>query len=213
MATGWFIWIRKNSIIIIVLIFVLGACIQPPKTKIRSDIPHIGELKTGNIVCRLGNGYFSKYFKEYASNEKKYSHIGILSVENDTVFVYHSEASELTGVGFVKREMLNDFLFEIKTYSFFNIKLNDTIIEKIVANSRQYYNFHTPFDLYFNSFNDDELYCSELLAFCINKATYSNLIRPSLELNHKMLYSLDDIYLNENIDEITFKTSLLKEDL
>jgi hypothetical protein len=205
MEIGLFTWNQKNNIVFIILIILLGACTQPPKIKPDLVIPHAEELKTGNLVCRLGNGYFSQYFKEYASKERKYSHIGVLSIENDTVFVYHSEASELTGIGCVKREALSSFLYEIKTYDFFNINLSDTIVEKVVANSRSYYDLHTSFDLDFDSFNDDELYCSELVALSINKATCSNLIKPSLELNQKKLYALDDIYCNEMIKRITFE--------
>lgn len=205
MEIGLYIWNQKNNIVLAILIILLGGCKQPPKTNTNLVFSYANQLKTGDLVCRLGTGFFSQYFKEFASKEKKYSHIGILSIENDSVFVYHSEASELTGVGCVKRELLSSFLYDIKTYNFFNINLCDSIREKIVFNSKGYYSSRTPFDLDFNSFNDDELYCSELLAFSINKAMNREFIKPSLELNQKKLYALDDIYCNELVKRIVFK--------
>jgi len=159
---------------------------------------------SGNLVCRLGNGYFSNYFKEYASSEKKFSHIGILSKENDTLYVYHSEASELTGIGFVKKELLNSFLEEIKTFEFYQLGFNDTINYRILEQVKSYYNLKTPFDMDFNSSDDTKLYCSELIAVSINKSLKDSIIKPTLILNKKRLYALDDIYLNENVTKITF---------
>lgn len=140
---------------------------------------------SGNLVCRLGNGYFSNYFKEYASTEKKFSHIGILSKENDTLFVYHSEASELTGVGFVKKELLNSFLDGIKTFDFYRLDFNDTINSQILEQVKRYYNLKTPFDLDFNNADDTKLYCSELIAVSINKSLKDSIIKPTLILNKK----------------------------
>ncbi len=159
-------------------------------------------LRTGMLVCRLGNGFFSDYFKKYASKEKKYSHIGIISIENDTIFVYHSEASELTGVGKVKREPLNSFLYKIEVFDFFELNYSNTTITKILGITKGYYSDNIPFDLDFNSSNDDELYCTELVANSINKGLDYLLIKPSLELNGNKIFSLDDIYLNKNVKKV-----------
>lgn len=170
------------------------------------------ELKNGFLICRLGTGYFSNYFKKYASKEKKYSHIGIVSKKDDTIYVYHSEASELTGVGCVKKEKLSSFLKGIKVYDFFEFKYPDSIKNKILEEVEGYYNKKTSFDLDFNSFNDREVYCSELIAISINNVLKTTVISPSLTLNGKKLFALDDIYLNENIKKITLVNNCKKNE-
>lgn len=126
-----------------------------------------------------------------------------VSKENDTLYVYHSEASELTGVGFVKREKLDLFLSGIKTFGFFEFTYPNSIKNEILRNTKQYYSAKTPFDISFNSFCDNELYCTELIAVSINRALNVNEIKPSLVLNGKVLYALDDIYSNTNVKEIS----------
>ena len=198
----------KNKILILAFSFFCIGCHSPnEKQEFTLNIDQ-ELLCTGDIICRLGNGYFSKYFREYASREKKYSHIGILSIENGVAYVYHSEASELTGVGLVKKETLNYFLSDIYIYEFYRMNYSTSIISKITNNVKIYYQRKTPFDLDFDSYNDNELYCAELIAVSINSAFKKVVIEPTLMLNNQLLYGLDDIYLNENFSKISFQDSL-----
>ena len=198
MATGWYTWDRKNNVCFVLCILFLN-CNKPKTETATENLMYQNTLNNGVLVCRLGTGYFSEYFKNYASKEKKYSHIGMVAKENDTLFVYHCEASELTGVGFVKREQLSSFLKGIKVFDFFDFNYTDSIKNQVLNNVKYYYKHKTPFDLEFDSFNDDKVYCTELIAISINKIFEEVVIYPSLNLNGKQLYALDDIYLNENV--------------
>ena len=189
----------KNKILILAFsFFCVGCNSSNEKQEFTLNIDQ-ELLCTGDIICRLGNGYFSKYFREYASREKKYSHIGILSIENGVIYVYHSEASELTGVGLVKKETLNYFLSDINIYEFYRMNYSTSMISQITNKVKIYYQRKTPFDLDFDSSNDNELYCAELIAVSINSALKKVVIEPTLILNNQLLYGLDDIYLNKNI--------------
>lgn len=179
------------------------SCNNSKKPENLAYILNQNTIENGVLVCRLGNGYFSEYFRKYASKEKRFSHIGIISKENDTLYVYHSEASELTGIGHIKREKLNSFLKDINVYEFFEFNYSDLTKNKILNEIRIYHSKKTPFDLNFNSFNDNELYCSELIASSINRALKTAVISPTLVLNGKKIYALDDIYLNKNVIKIT----------
>ncbi len=151
-----------------------------------------------------GNRFFSGYFKKFASKEQKYSHIGIISVENDTAYVYHTEASELSGVGFVKKEKLNCFLQGIDVFDFFEFDYPDSIKTEILNEVKMYCEKKTPFDLDFDNSSDRELYCTELIAVSVNKTLGAETMKPSLLLNGRKLYALDDIYLNERVTKIQF---------
>lgn len=159
-------------------------------------------LKSGDIVCRLGNGFFSNRFKKYSVEEKIYSHVGVLENSNDSLFVYHAEASEFTGVGNVKREYLGSFLQDIDLYAFYRIDCSDSIKNKIVTNVKSYYDKDTKFDLDFNSVDDSEVYCTELLAHSINRAFNDSIITPNIIKRGERFYGVDDIYLHENFNLI-----------
>lgn len=73
------------------------------------------KIRNGDIIYRHGNGFFSDYFRKSSNREQLYSHGGIITIDNNNVYVIHSEASELTGIGGVRKESLNAFLKDIST--------------------------------------------------------------------------------------------------
>jgi len=210
MVIGLYIWNLKNRLFVFVILVLFSSCNKSTKdNKIEFDNK---KVENGFLICRLGNGYFSNYFRKYASKEQKYSHIGIISKENDSIYVYHSEASEFTGVGYVKKERLSFFLKEIQIFDFYEFNFPDSTKTNILNSIKGYYERNTPFDLNFNSFNDNELYCTELIATSINNNVSDSIkIIPSLLLNGKKLYSLDDIYQNKNVRKITFANNGYKQ--
>lgn len=197
-----FIWNLKNKINLILLLLCLFGCENSNEHNSLQKKINPKSLENGMLICRLGKGFFSNQFREYASKDKKYSHIGIISIENDSVFVYHAEASEFTGIGFVKREEVNYFLDGIKVYDFFKLEFPNSTKSKILHHTKEYYINKTPFDLDFDSFNEDKVYCTELIANSMNKALDSLFIIPTLILNGKKVYALDDIYHSEKVTKI-----------
>jgi len=123
----------------------------------------------------------------------------MIAVENKKVYVYHSEASELTGLGGVRREELNSFLSGAVLYDIFEFTLAAEHTASMLDTVRAYYHKQTPFDLEFNSFSDDRLYCTELIAVSANKVSSPAQIQPTLILNGKAIYSLDDIYSHKYV--------------
>lgn len=210
MGSGWSIWrIKNKELALACLLLLFSSCSKRQEIKEINTIHYNNELFDGVLVCRLGNGYFSDYFRRYASIEKKFSHLGVISKENNVLYVYHSEASELTGVGFVKKETLKSFLKDIKIYEFYEFNYPDSTKNDIMNNVKNYYLSSTPFDLDFDSYNDDALYCTELVAVAINDALDKEVIKPSLMLGGKRLFSLDDIYLNTNLKKLNITNNVI----
>lgn len=168
----------------------------------KENSPVSPNLENSDIVFRLGKGYFSNYFRKYASKDKIFSHIGIVSVENNNTFVYHSEASELTGVGGIKKELLTEFIKDSEKIAFFRTNLTSVEKEKIIQQVKLYHSKNIAFDLSFDIDNNNEMYCTEFVAKSINNGLKKNIISPNLIIKDKYFYGLDDFYNNSLFTKI-----------
>lgn len=164
------------------------------------------KIRNGDIIYRHGNGFFSDYFRKSSNREKLYSHGGIIAIDNNSeVYVIHAEASELTGVGGVRKESLNVFLKDISTWAVYRLDTMQTVRDSIVYVATQYLNKETPFDLDFDNTSDDKVYCTELIALSINKSTHRNLIKATGSIRNKPYFAIDDTYLTKEMKPIIRK--------
>jgi len=190
-----------NKLINICIIsFLLFSCQKPVSSKLRD--PDFSMVENGDIIYRHGNGFFSSYFKNTSSKEQIYSHTGIINVSADTIFVIHSEASEFTGIGGVKKEPLNIFLKDIATWAVYRVDTVQSVRDSIAILALEYKIRDIPFDFYFDNSSDDKIYCTELVALVVNKAMHRNLIIPTGVFNNKPYYAIDDTYLVEKINPV-----------
>lgn len=160
------------------------------------------EIRNGDIIYRHGNGFFSDYFRKSSNREQLYSHGGIITIDNNNVYVIHSEASELTGIGGVRKESLNAFLKDISTWAVYRLDTIQVVRDSIVYVATQYLNKETPFDLDFDNTSDNKVYCTELIALSINKSTHRNLIKATGSIRNKPYFAIDDTYLIKEMKPI-----------
>ena len=184
------------------LSFCLG-CQNDSKNSAQTTYETIVNFQTGDLVLRRGDGVFSDGFRKLANvKEKIYSHVGVVNIEPDSIVVYHAEASEFTGVGFVKKENINRFLKNMETYGVYRIDCENAVKQKIIEKLDAYLSLKTPFDLKFDITNDDKVYCSELVANAINYAFNDSIITPKIQFRNDLIYGIDDIYLNDGFQKI-----------
>ena len=116
-------------------------------------------IKNGDILCRLGEKIWSPIIKELSPNDKRYSHLGIIRIENNNIYVIHSEALANDKLNFVKKTLLSDFLSKAQSVGIY--RLINIEGEKISDMSINYIGY--PFDWQFDMDDDSKLYCTELL--------------------------------------------------
>lgn len=181
----------------LLLSFICTMCskdkeISPSKTNGGLNLSLPSNVKNGDLICRLGNGYFSSFFQKLNGENSRFSHIGIVACEGDSLFIYHSEASEFTGVGEVMKSSAVDFISESLEWEVFPLK--DSLLgEKVVEWAEFYERKPTPFDTDFDANNDSALYCTEYVARCINLACCKDTIQPTGEIQGKRFYRIGDI--------------------
>ena len=174
---------------------VVSACSSPSGGSPSDGLPFVeaDSMRSGDLVCRLGNGYFSGIFRRFSGDSERFSHIGVFHREGDSCFVIHADADELTGVGSVKRELLSEFLRGSHDHQFYRITV-DSIRSGVDSIALGYSARGVPFDTDFDLSSDSSLYCTELVAVAINRAAQNGaVVSPFSMTNTFRYYRIDDI--------------------
>jgi hypothetical protein len=109
-------------------------------------------VKSGDLITRLGSDITSEMLRQLNQTDKSYSHCGIASIENDSVFVYHAIGGEFNPSQKIKREPLASFGHptENKALGLFRPKITSgekTLLLKMV---KGLYHAGVPFDMDFD---------------------------------------------------------------
>jgi len=171
---------------------------------VKNEFQRINQkLMTGDIVLRTGKGFISDMFKRTSVHQAKFSHAGILVIENGVEYVYHmmgNPESELNGL---RKEKLVDFCnsgensgFAIYRYPEFMEK-DRAITDYMKSLSAQ----RPVFDESFELSTSNALYCSEMIYNVMMKC--GGFTIPISSVEGKNFVGLDDLYLNGESIKIT----------
>lgn len=194
--------------ILLTLVFVLCSC--RPASEPNNLAMDASLLQPGDLIYRLGNGLYSVYFKDFSRTEKLYSHVGVVAkmASGDSLWVVHSEASELTGQGNVRMETLPIFLKDSNSWAVYRLKKEEKVRSKIAHRALEYYHRAVPFDLEFDVADSTAFYCTELVMHCVNAAIGEYLIQPNTLVQGKRFVAIDDTYLHDWIEPVLKDTDL-----
>ena len=173
----------------------------PPEYLARSfeQIRHVKPvIESGDIIFRNGNDEVSQAARSMNRKDTSYSHCGVLFIENDTVFVYHALGGSYNPDQKLLREPIDSFCnpkdnnaFGIYRYSLSGDQL--LLMQQTVLN---YYKQGLKFDMYFNYFSDDKMYCSEFVFKSLNKS-YGGALSGYIRLDTIPFgVTTDDIFLH-----------------
>lgn len=194
---------NKITTHILPLLLLLASCTMTPRGGERPTPPPLpAPADSGALICRSGNGTFSTIFRRYATTTHRFSHIGILSYENDTAYIYHSEATEQNDKGNVRRQKATTYLHNMADHAAYRLLLPAHTRHKLLTTVRHYHKTNIPFDFHFDSTDTTSLYCTEMVATALNTALDTTLITPTLHLLGHTLYTIDDILRPEITEEI-----------
>jgi hypothetical protein len=122
-------------------------------------------LKDGDVICRLGDRLWSRYFKELSQNDKRFSHLGIIRIRDNVISVINAEGLVIEGRDYVNEDLLEDFLKIARSIGIYRSRNIDG--GKISDMALEYIGY--PFDWQFDMDEDKKLYCSELLYVIFKK--------------------------------------------
>lgn len=190
------------------LFFLLTACKQPAApdySKQYKAIHAAAELvHDGDLIFRNGTDEVSAAARSMNEKDTSYSHCGLLMIENDSVFVYHAIGGHYNPSQQLKREPLDSFCNPVDNdrFGIFRYEIDSLESGRLKEIVEQYYASGLRFDLFFNFFSDDEMYCSEFVYKSLNKALKGRL--KFLIRRDRWPYgvSLDDLFLHPGASAI-----------
>jgi Permuted papain-like amidase enzyme, YaeF/YiiX, C92 family len=129
-------------------------------------------VKDGDLVLRLGSDITSEMIRQLNQQDASFSHCGIASIEEDTVFIYHAIGGEFNPDQRLKRETLYSFCHpaDNKAMAVYRPRISDEQRHLVLLLARQYYHAGVPFDMSFDYESEERLYCAEFVAKCYSRA-------------------------------------------
>lgn len=157
-------------------------------------------IQNGDIIFRNGRDEVSQAARSMNRKDTSFSHCGLVFVEHDSVFVYHALGGSYNPGSKLKRELLDSFCTprENNAFGLYRYNLEAATTEKLKVVVDGHYKAGLKFDMYFNFFSDDVMYCSEFVFKSLNRSVngaYTKYVRLDT-----LPYGVttDDIFLNEN---------------
>jgi hypothetical protein len=144
-------------------------------------------LQEGDMVFRLNMDGYSQYIKKFNRQDKQYSHAGIVVMENGTPIIYHMVSEDENTDNKMSKYSYEEFINPKKNYSFgiYRNNLSDAEKMALIKQIKQWYNEEVEFDYNFNLQTNDKMYCSEMIAKAIAKATNNRIDINSTQLTSK----------------------------
>jgi len=161
-------------------------------------------IKTGDLILRTGNDFTSTTLKMLNQREQTYSHCGIASIENDSVFVYHALGGEWNPDQKLRRDPIEVFgapydNIGIGIYRF-NLTSTDTV--SLMSTVNQLFVSGVMFDMDFDLKTDDHMYCAEFVSKAYSRGTGGRLIFPVSHLGNLDFVGVDDIFLHQQCQKL-----------
>ena len=163
--------------------------------------PKISQLvQSGDIVTRCGSDLTSQILRRLNEKDKTFSHIGVASIENGTVFIYHSIGGEFNPNQKLKREELWSFIHpaDNKMAGLFRLPLKEKQVKILIAEVHQLYEAGVPFDMDFDWKTNDRLYCAEFVVKSLTRALGDTTYFHHTKIMGKEGVGIDDVTRNKN---------------
>jgi hypothetical protein len=156
-------------------------------------------IQNGDLIFRNGTDEVSRAARSMNRVDTSYSHCGLLLVENDSIFVYHAIGGNFNPSQKLRRDPLDSFLIprEADKFALYRYPLNEQQSDSLTYIVRYYYARGLKFDMYFNFLSDEQMYCSEFVFKCLNKALSGSLVQGISAREWPYGISPDDLFLYE----------------
>lgn len=169
--------------------------------------PNTSKLKNGDIILRRGYGMDSIVAANFSDKEKRYSHAGVIVIENDKVYVMHSQKSIPKGFDGVVKENLSSYLKQVKIWAVY--RYLDIDRSKLIDYMKSILKNGVRFDMDFDISTNDKMYCSEFVYKSFNAVSNKPIIQATKRFISKQYVTITDLYINTHTHLVTSSHRIL----
>lgn len=159
-------------------------------------------IRTGDLVTRTGADFTSESLRNLCRRDKTYSHCGIASWENDSLFIYHAMGGEWNPDERLRRDSWLQFAepYTNRGFGHFRYELNDSGQNTLIKEVHRLYGAGLTFDMKFDLSSDDKMYCAEFIAKSFERTGRMVFNRSKIE--HFEFIGVDDLFLHPGCKKI-----------
>ncbi|MCL1947669.1 MAG: hypothetical protein FWF51_11075 [Chitinivibrionia bacterium] len=156
-------------------------------------------LRDGDVICRLGDRGWSSFIRYLSSDDRRFSHIGIVRIRDENVSVINAECLVNGRNESVNEVSLSDYLELARAVGVYRANFLDGSI--ISDDAVKYLGY--PFDWDFDFDDESKIYCTELLHVIIkNNAPEYGLATVNMSGINLAIIPTEAISKSADFDEI-----------
>jgi hypothetical protein len=169
--------------------------------KIESAFKKIDSAKvliaTGDLVVRTGNDFTSESLRSLNQRDKTYSHCGIASIENDTLFVYHALGGEWNPDQKIRRDVFETFAepYSNRGIGIYRFQFTAAEIRNLMITVKQLHHLGIMFDMKFDLQTNDRMYCAEFVYKAYVMGTKGKLQFNNSHIGKFAFIGVDDLFM------------------
>jgi hypothetical protein len=154
-------------------------------------------IATGDLIVRTGNDFTSESLRSLCQRDQTYSHCGIASIENDSIFVYHALGGEWNPDQKIRRDPVEVFAepYENRGIGIYRFPLAKPEIDTLMVTVRQLRRMGVMFDMHFDLKTNDHMYCAEFVYKAYLLGTKGKLQFTTSHIGTFEFIGVDDLFL------------------
>jgi Permuted papain-like amidase enzyme, YaeF/YiiX, C92 family len=154
-------------------------------------------VATGDLIVRTGNDFTSESLRSLNQRDKTYSHCGIASIENGSLFVYHALGGEFNPDEKIRKDKFEIFAepYSNRGIGIYRYPLLQGEIKKLMLTVKTLHEMGIIFDMKFDLQSNDRMYCAEFVYKAYVMGTAGKLQFNTSHINQFAFIGIDDLFM------------------
>ncbi|MEO6230373.1 MAG: hypothetical protein ABIP10_09615 [Ferruginibacter sp.] len=154
-------------------------------------------VMSGDLITRTGTDNASETLRQFNQTDPTYSHCGIASIENDSLFVYHALGGDFNPDQKIRRDPFILFCSPCNNRGIGIFRYGIAAPERslLLSTVQSFYKNGLMFDLKFDLKTDDRMYCAEFIYKSLLMASKNKLAFHISHVKDFEFIGVDDLFL------------------